>query len=190
MPVAHRQRARDTLSCRASAQSAIGVGYNLHRYQGQQQLLVVKARSIDHLSAAAYCGYGDGFDQPENAARYTLGQRNDTLPYLRRVEQGSAAQRQQARETRHELAQFVIVAPGEQFKYAETVSEIGIGEDRDARVFGASAHNRNLQVIGQETNGIEEYPLLTRSAGQHLVDFVEDQDFRAEFCEHAAGKPA
>ena len=67
MPVAHRQRARDTLSCRASAQSAIGVGYNLHRYQGQQQLLVVKARSIDHLSAAAYCGYGDGFNQARNA---------------------------------------------------------------------------------------------------------------------------
>lgn len=78
-------------------------------------MLIVETVGIDHLAAATDSCDGNRFHQSKNSARDPIGKRKDSSTHLVIVEVGRTPQGKQSSEAGQQLAQCMIVAPGDQF---------------------------------------------------------------------------
>ena len=93
---------------------------------------------------------------------------------------GRLAQRQDVPEAFQKSGKDGIVLPGLEVKRFEPLRQLRIRQQCLAGEVGPCADQGNPQIVGEESYGIEENPLLPICPGQHAVHLVENDHLRPD----------
>ena len=86
------------------------------------------------------------------------------------------AQRQRLCKACQEHLAILIQPPARQCSWLAAVGELGGGLKRSPRLFGPQPDTRDLQIVTQLLEHVEQQPLCIDRASEDIVHFVDAQD--------------